>query len=103
MTIDLSKPAIRHLASFIGAVVVILGSIWSIGKPMAEDFIEQIVVAGEYAKSRDVRTLNRNIEETEQRVRGLESKADKAQTKLENIEKLQQRLLDELIKRREDR
>jgi DNA repair exonuclease SbcCD nuclease subunit len=89
--IDLGKSLHRHSltggASSIAAVAAIAGYLWVDLEPRvkaaAKEQVEAILVAGDYAKGSDVKALNRNVEEAEQRIRKLERKQDTNNAKAE--------------------
>lgn len=98
MTIDFSDARIRHLSSAIGIISVILSIAWFVAEPVMAQYIKEHIVAENVQLKKAVEDANRNVEKTRQEIRDLQRRSDKAEIQRENIQQLQQRLLDELIK-----
>lgn len=88
---DLSGTLSRHGGAIgtgsLASLAAVAGFLWVYVEPKAKDLIEEevnrILVAGDFAKSKDVKTLNRNVEQAEQRIRDLERKQDRNNAKAE--------------------
>lgn len=85
MTLDLSNPAMRHIAQFIGSVMAILTFIWFIAEPRAQSYIKDQIVAENVQLKKSIQNANRNLEKTKQELRDLRRQADKADAQRETI------------------
>ena len=103
LTLNLGNPMIRHLASAIGLVSVIIGVLWFIGEPRAQRYIREQIVAENAELKKSIEEANRNVDKTRKDLRALRRKSDQAQSDLTTIKELgkeQRQLLYRLLQQR---